>query len=181
MSLFACIRFQFGQQFHFRFALILWENLWDAGWQFCSPSRTMQCRIQWIISQLKCYIFKMWLSYFRTAIGEASFFSHLPTFMDIKSNCKLRSLCCCHCWGFQPFLFQYHWLFWFHADWFVYFSCIPNCTLKSFSFFFMAPPTISVSFSSSWQDSAPPVPALVGTWQPQWKAAGRTVLEKWSE
>lgn len=73
-------------------------------------------------------------------------------------------------------LFQYHWLFWCSADWFVRFSCNPNRTLKSFLIFLGLSSRVCL-FSSSWQDSAPPVPALVGTWQPQWKAAGRTVLK----
>lgn len=122
--------------------------------------------------------FRLWLSYFKTAIGEVFSLSFL--FWDINLCnvvvfCKLRRLWCCHCWGLISF-FQCHCLFWCHADWFVYFPCIPNRTLKSFSIFHGLSSDFRL-FSSSWQDSAPPVPALVGTWQPQWKAAGRMVLK----
>lgn len=57
---------------------------------------------------------------------------------------------------------QHHWLFWCSADWSVRFSCNPNRTLKSFSIFLGLSSRVCL-LSSSWQDSAPPVPALVGT------------------
>lgn len=47
---------------------------------------------------------------------------------------------------------------------------------KSFIFARLWSPC-TLRFFTPWRDISPPMPALVGTWQAQWKAAGRTVLK----
>lgn len=103
---------------------------------------------------------------------------------NVAVFCTSRGLWCCQCWGFHL------WLPGSYLTSFPSFNttgCFgalligsyvfpANRTLKSFLIFLGLSSRVCL-FSSSWQDSAPPVPALVGTWQPQWKAAGRTVLK----